>query len=400
MREGAGNGFDVGVLTDLEDLSAVAPEWERCLEEQPSASYVQSPVELARTVADQPGRQLLAVTVREHGRLVAAAPFVVQANEVTWSVRGPSGRRTLLRFPVRTAQLSGEYVVGDHGAPQARHVTLLDGIGRVCRDIDVVDLRRLAADSALYRHLDGGGRVPGRVVWQRSEPTMKRLVRVDGSYDDYFHGHFSKKTRANVRREWRRLQERSDGPLVVDVVTTPEQVPDFLRGAVEVFGRSWHHHRGAAPLVDSAARRAQMTHMAEQGWLRCYLLRAGDHPLAFVIGYQSYGCFVASRTAYDEGWAEWSPGKALWHRLVQDLHEAPEVDVLDFGHGDWEYKRILANAQREAVDLRLVSRRPRTLAVHSGPMAWTQVRRVGDRVAGSLGVLDDVQRWTRKRMHR
>jgi CelD/BcsL family acetyltransferase involved in cellulose biosynthesis len=68
-------------------------------------------------------------------------------------------------------------------------------------------------------------------------------------------------------------------------------------------------------------------------------------PVAFEFGTQWQGTYVAEETGYDRALAECSPGTVLLYRYLDDLISRDPPRRLDFGPGDGEYKRLVANRQ-------------------------------------------------------
>lgn len=393
------HGLQVSAWHTLADLEPLRDRWIAALEAQPRPRFDQHPDHFTRAVTDIDGREPLVVTVTDGDRLLGVAPFLVEGGEVRWGVRSPRGRRTLARFAIRTADLQGETFVGDPS--RAIHAALLSGTLEAAKGIDVVQFRHVDVDTELWKLLESAhGPATRRSRWIPAPPTVKFGVGTTGSIEEYRAAQLTRKQRANAKREWRLLAAAAGGDLAVDVVTHPDQVPGFLADADEVYADSWHHRAGAPAMGTHERREAQMRFMAEHGWLRAYVLRAAGRPIAYISGYQSYGVVHASRTAYRDSWAARSPGKALWLQAIEDLHASPDHHLLDFGYGDWQYKRILATDERWASNALLIERAPRTLAIHAGPRAWSWAKRRGMEVAVRTGHLERVLRWTRKRLSR
>lgn len=390
------------VVHGAEAVREVAEAWAGCELRSPFPKFQHHPAHVLWAALDRPGRDLLTVLAWEDGELVAVAPFLLVTAVVAWRVRGLRRRRTVFRFRTRQAQLLGETFSGADDAVVHRALldASLDALGAL-GDIDVVELRHLSCETELWRLLGArAAAAKGWSTWCPGGPIDKLLVDIPSDYDRFLAERLGRKARANVRREHRRLAAARPGGVRLQVVRRPEEVEEFLPLAAGVFDRSWHHGTGAQTLVADQRRADQLRFMAEQGWLRSYLLWVGDEPVAMSVAYESYGTVLLSRLAHDRTWDPWSPGKVMLHRILADLCEDPEVHTLDFGYGDWAYKRQVATRRRPAGDVLLVSRRARSQAVFAGPRAWSAVRRGATSALDRVGVLDDVLVWTRKRLPR
>ena len=86
-----------------------------------------------------------------------------------------------------------------------------------------------------------------------------------------------------------------------------------------------------------------MKRVAERGWLRSFLLLAGDSAVAFAFCFQGKKTLVYETIGYDREFAKYSTGTILLYRLLENLYQQDKPDYVDFGEGEAEYKRLLAN---------------------------------------------------------
>jgi CelD/BcsL family acetyltransferase involved in cellulose biosynthesis len=138
----------------------------------------------------------------------------------------------------------------------------------------------------------------------------------------------------NLRRRLRRKEKRlSERGRVEHLVLRPDDdvgrwIDEFLR--IEASG--WKGHRGSA-LASSESDRRYFTEIATSAFRRGRLLMLGinfnGRPIArrcaFVAGEGSF----AFKTAYDEEFADFSPGAMLEMDSIRQLHALPEVRWMD-----------------------------------------------------------------------
>ncbi len=202
-------------------------------------------------------------------------------------------------------------------------------------------------DSVLWRLLDTPQAVPGWRRWQPVEPLARPLVRLDGTHDEYLQANFSRKARYNLRREDRLLDEATGQTLTLDVVTRPDQVAGFIDDFAAVVAASGQLEHGAKGVPNPGAMNRRLHWYAEHGLLRSYVLRSATEPVAVLLAFAHDDTLLASTPAYSQQWAKYSPGKALWNRVLADVSQLPEISYLDFGNGDYPYKRHFANDEYE-----------------------------------------------------
>ena len=120
-------------------------------------------------------------------------------------------------------------------------------------------------------------------------PVLERVVRrspyidLAGSWEE-FEAALSKKRRANIRRRWRRLEER--GELTIELVDGSERLDELLAEAYAIESSGWKGEDGTAiasqPETESfygeLARWA-----AARGWLRIWFLRLDGRALGLRV---------------------------------------------------------------------------------------------------------------------
>jgi hypothetical protein len=109
-----------------------------------------------------------------------------------------------------------------------------------------------------------------------------------------------------------------------------------LRGAIEAFlalePKSWKG-RGGAPLGADEARagfaRAMLAALASEGRLRIDSLELSGAPIAMGVILSSKNRAFYWKTAYDEVFAEFSPGVLLTLDISRKQQDDPKVDATD-----------------------------------------------------------------------
>ena len=140
----------------------------------------------------------------------------------------------------------------------------------------------------------------------------------------------SERRRRELSRQ-RRLIERQ-GTVRFDVARDPEGVriafEDFL--ALEASG--WKGRERSALTMDrfrSAFARESVNALAEDGRARVYTLRLGDQAIASLVAFIDRGEAYAWKSAYDETYAQASPGQQLIAEATRSLVADPAVKRAD-----------------------------------------------------------------------
>jgi hypothetical protein len=221
-------------------------------------------------------------------------------------------------------------------APMLRVLRLVDVVGDagaiardVLNEVDVVTTPALPIDSVEYRSLLPLNGDPFTPTWER------RLLVLPESWDAFLASR-TRKIRAGIRYDMKRLEESIDAR--VQVV---RDWSDELVDALESVAQTTYQRQLAAGF---SRERADVLRVAfEHGWARVYLLHDSDRPVAF------WWCGVhrdrirLNTTGYLPEYARHRPGIYLLMHVIRDAIEDPALRVLDFGPGRSDYKRHFSN---------------------------------------------------------
>ena len=326
--------YTTRLLTTPEAIEAVAQDCIRCRANQKRAS-----IDIGPDLAPPANTRSRVVVLCRDAEIVGFAWVTVRTWRYGWRLRLPGRTFTVARWPLRCA----EYLECDLVAPDESDAqrVLAGALIAACADCHVVWLKYVAEDSELGRITRGArSKRGGRVVLYSWAPTPHWQLRIAGSFEDYLR-RFSANTRTKFRRRPRVLGEACGGEVALRTVTDREQVRDFLAQSVRIaantaWAESLVRDLGSELAADDLGR------LADRGVLRSYLLTAGDELVAFQVGWLINDTYRMYRTGFDSRWDKCSPGTCLSYLVIQDIHRLPNVKVIDFGHGHWDYKQYFA----------------------------------------------------------
>ena len=262
------------------------------------------------------------------------------------------------RYPIITLQLKAAHVLGSVPMLPANSqigVQLIDSL--LDAQVDCVYMDTVPVDDPFLTGAIETWR-ENYIVHSPGGPRPWLLLNIPSNSDEYLNG-MSSKTRSTLRKKARKLAESIGGEVEITRIDSEHQVGRFLTDAVSVSRNSWQHEILGNRVSDSEDERAWSERLARAGLLRNYLLKCGERPCAFVVGYQFNGVFHDVELGYDREFAAHSPGTVLLHMLIQDLCDHQPPAVLNFGMGDADYKRRFGNLQREDVSILIFRKRLR-----------------------------------------
>lgn len=376
--------YRVTVARTLEDVEALREAWEALPVENP------------------------AVDIDYHLTFLRCAPAVVRPHVVLLELDGTPqalavgriqdvtlpvklGYTTIYRPRVRTLTISRSGLLG---ADPERAPVLLETLLGALREetAEVLRLRSLPVGSPA--HVLATTR-PGPLVRERfTAPDERWQARIPATFDEYLQAR-SSKTRSSVKRYARRLEERFGDALGLRVFTRPDEAEELLRDSHAVHVKTYQHGLGGASL-DSSVESELRALALEHGWFRGFVLYLEGVPSAFWHGNVYRGTFFTGPTGYDPAHRDLRLGTYLLSRMVERL--CGEVDRLDFGVGEAEYKRHFGDERHLEEDVHVFARRPRPIAVNLARSGLLGTSRAGRAALERSGKVGEVRRWLRGRL--
>jgi CelD/BcsL family acetyltransferase involved in cellulose biosynthesis len=107
----------------------------------------------------------------------------------------------------------------------------------------------------------------------------------------------------------------------------------LVRAAFELEHRGWKGAAGGSVLSQPGMLEyycEQGRRMAAAGCLELAFLEHRGEPIAFEYGLAAKGVYYSYKVAYDERFAELTPGQLLRFQLLERFHSAPERTLVDF----------------------------------------------------------------------
>ena len=383
--------YETRVAQTAQELATLYKDWEFLRRQQACPRIDQHPAWVTLKASRMDAGRVLAVTLYECGRLVGIAPLIQSRWHLNWRVHLPGIKKRFARFTLNTTDFCGESLI----APQDEqaHRTLLAAVYEACASCDVLRFESLSTESMLWRLLQADRRARGqRWLWQPLPPSPRRMIRLGATFEEYLAQQFGGATSRKLRQKMRQLEKACGKPLVFQSVTKRAEIPAYLTKVERLSASSWQGKHLGSVVRNTETEREHLGALANQGWLLCYLLSAGDDPLAFLIGHHADGIYYADRTGYDLHWARRNPGTVIWYKTLEHLHSRGDMRWLDFYHDDREYKQFFANTCYQEAGLFLIRKTVRTGIAFVYPVSAAALYKTVSAVLARVGLLPAVRR--------
>ena len=176
------------------------------------------------------------------------------------------------------------------------------------------DLRLDGATSALLRAVALSRNLPVAETLLEERPVLESAL--DG--EAYLRQALSKNHLREMRRQWRHLE--SKGRLSYEVARQPAEIQERLEEFLALEASGWKGKRRSAMVSDryrAAFAREAVTSLAEVDAVRIHTLDLDGAAIASMIVFVLSGEAYTWKTAFDEDFAGYSPGKLLMMRLTE-----------------------------------------------------------------------------------
>ncbi|MEP3049803.1 MAG: GNAT family N-acetyltransferase [Erythrobacter sp.] len=181
----------------------------------------------------------------------------------------------------------------------------------------------------------------------------RHYIAMTGGYEDYL-GRFSGKTRSTLRRKQRKLAQEAGESFAITEHRSASEVEEFLDAALPLSAKTYQARLLDAGLPETDVARRAMLERAEEDEMRCFLLHANGHPIAYLSLPIHGETLVYAHLGYDPEWARWSAGTVLQMEALERLFAEQRFAYFDFTEGEGAHKAMFGTDSVECVSFLLL----------------------------------------------
>jgi CelD/BcsL family acetyltransferase involved in cellulose biosynthesis len=340
--------YRLEIADTVDDVERLRPLWERL-----EVTNVDADLDYFLTVvgADPSVLSPYVLTITRPG----SSPVLVVARLADERFGIRAGYRSLRGPRARCLVVSFDGILGV--STPADRAAVMDALRTV------LDSR--VADAVLMRKFDTAGWLPEyaaamrpRLLRMLQPEVMLRSTTLPDSWEGLL-AQRSAKSRRQIRYDDNKVRRRLAGRLTLRRLDRPEEV-GRLADVQDVAARSYQAGIGAS-VADHPVQQAMFKVAADHGWLRVWMAYVDDEPAAFWWGIVRQGVLLIGSPGFDPRFAEYRLGYYTLRRMLEDSCADPEIDEIDYGPGDADYKERFGTQTRTARDVLLFARRPRSI---------------------------------------
>lgn len=381
-------GERVTLARTVDEVEALRPAWERMPVENLDAD-IDHFLTVLRHRPD---------VVRPHVLLIEreGAPnmmVVARLEDAPLEVR--LGYRVVSRPRMRTLRVAFGGVIGAETEADRRRALhelrrpLMQG------EADVVVLAQLRTVDPLCSLAHKAG--PRRCRDGAQAGTAHWTVPIPDSMEEFLASR-SSRTRKNLRYYDKRMKR--DHPDLTVRAFRDEAELDELCADLERVAAATYQRRLGAGFTGDEQERALMALGMRRGWFRAWVLYFGATPVAFWHGYAYRGVFSTGCPGFDPAFGKDRVGAYLAVRMIEHLCADDAVHMLDWGHGEADYKRTLGEERREEVDVLLFAPTLKGTGVNLVRTGAVAATRLAKRTLGNSRRVGRIRRAWRDRLAR
>jgi CelD/BcsL family acetyltransferase involved in cellulose biosynthesis len=263
-------------------------------------------------------------------------------------------------------------------------------------EADLLRLRMLELGSPL--HALASRMAPAPLRGHLGRPSVHLDAAIPDTFEEFLRAR-SAKTRQNIRYYGKRLVARYGDALRLETFHDGADLDRLYSDTGRVAATTYQQALEAS-FVDTPLRRALTELGIREGWFRAYLLYLEDQPVAYWHGSTYRGVHGPGVTGYDPAYRDLRVGTYVLARRLEDACDDPTVTVADFGFGDAEYKRHVADRSFLEEDVLVYAPSFRGIRANVSRTAVLGTAALGRRVLRDEGTVARVKRWWRDRLRR
>ncbi|MBN1795984.1 MAG: GNAT family N-acetyltransferase [Sedimentisphaerales bacterium] len=232
---------------------------------------------------------------------------------------------------------------------------------------DVIAINHLRNDSVLYRRLREKPNIWCRGHFPKTEHHW--CMSVPKSID-LFYAARSNKHRNHLKKYMKRLEKDFLERVKLSVYTSDDAIEYLLEDAAKISAKTYQYALGCG-FLDNNRKYLLLQGAAKKGWLLAYVIKVDEQPVAFQVGMKYAGAYFVEEIGHDPEWKKYNIGTILFLKILDHLCKDDQVDTIDFGFGDAEYKQRYGNNSWDETTLYIFAPRlfPVTINIVHGFLA-------------------------------
>jgi len=333
LKQNSSNKLDVTVATSFEQIEALRNHWQQMQAQQPQPTPNADIDRYLATLRARNGKAKPWIIVFTRNNLTTN---MVIGRIEKHQLRCRIGYITICKPSLRCLSIVYGGILGEQNQEIcSRTVTELQNILKA-GTVDLVYLSHLRTNSIMFQTAKKKPNIFCRDHFTSVCPHWQS--KLANNAEDFSNNTLSRNDRRNLRRYIKRLEEKSSSNVKMVSYQNASQLEVFTNAASHISSRTYHAALEVG-FSNNNETHCLLRQAAQDGWLRAFVLYAGNKPVAFESGSVYRGVYFAEYRGFDPDWKTCSPGTALLLKVLETLSSEPNTKTYDYGYGDAPYKR-------------------------------------------------------------
>jgi hypothetical protein len=172
---------------------------------------------------------------------------------------------------------------------------------------------------------------------------------MEKSYEKFYES-LSRNSKRQIKRNKKKIEKKVGEDTRFVEYTSEEDVEKFLAAANTISVKTYQARLFGEVVENTKEDIALYRYYARLGFFRSFIFWIKEKPISFLLGFQTPdGVYDHAIMGYDPNWMPYGPGFRCNVLFLEKLYEKNSPICIDFGGGDSQLKRLMANNTRESV---------------------------------------------------
>jgi hypothetical protein len=350
------DAYEVQILTTVHEITQVRNEWVDFLKKDAVGyNFWQDPGIICQKFQYDGQGEPRIILVRRNRKIECVAPCVIYQTRFNFIF-------SVFRFPGPQARImkiiDGNFIFSKTADFDCCIKTVIEALESIDTHFDLIKIDALDK-SCPFGHffLESKNHRYKNFQLKSISPKKEQIWRhiFSNSYEEWL-ATLGYSARRRIKRGIQNLYKQYPDKVELLVVTRDVDVPKFLDLLDDIYPKTWQAKTFGFTKRNNKKDIIFYKYIADQGWLRSYMLLIDSRPASFFIGTQYNDIFEGQEIGYDNEFSSTGVGSVLMDIIINDLYTNNKPSILNFGFGENIYKLILSNNISEATEAYIIKR--------------------------------------------
>jgi hypothetical protein len=334
-------------------------------------------------------KKLLLVSINNKGTLSGCIVGFIQLRPVYVKL----GFKTIFKLKAKCLVIPNGGIIGS--IPQQLIPDIFINLRKYLRRVrvDYIYFRSLRIDSEFYKSINEEISFIYRDFMIDSK--VRFGIDLPNLFEEYL-CHLSRKTRANYRNAESRVIKSFKEDYSIKYYCHESEIEKILIDVERIASKSWQRKSNIG-FRYTAELHKNWEYFARRKWLSVFIMYLNEKPVAYWSGLVFKKKYFGLANGYDPKYQFYQPGKYSFLKMINEYCSNKEVEYIDLGLIDMQYKRELATVIWEEAPIYIFTRSVNGFILFLSQNIVSGLNSFITYILSHLGLLDKVKNDLRKK---